>query len=110
MGTEISELKMLFHLFTAKYGKAYTQEVLDNKEKYINARLLKILSSTQVPDPSVIDAYLTEIAKAYGVEFIPKPLASVQPLSATLGIALPTPGMPMPGPVPEPIDISELNA
>ena len=98
MGSEISELKALFGLFTLKYGKVYTQEVLDHKEKYINARLLKILSSTQVPDPSVVDAYLTEIAKAYGVEYIPKPLASVQPVSATLGIALPTPGMPMPAP------------
>ena len=48
MGAEVDELKALFTLFTAKYGKVYTQEVLDNKEKYINARLLKILSSTQV--------------------------------------------------------------
>ena len=64
--------------------------------RYINARLQKILSSTQVPDASVIDAYLTEIAKAYGVEYIPKPASSVQPISATLGIALPMPGTPMP--------------
>merc|ERR1719409_1989220 len=109
MGTEISELKMLFHLFTAKYGKAYTQEVLDNKEKYINARLLKILSSTQVPDPTVIDAYLTEIAKAYGVEFVPTQGAGAHPVSATLGIALPSPGMPMPNAGPNLIDVSEAG-
>jgi len=109
MGSEIDELKALFNLFTAKYGKAYTAEVLEHKEKYINARLLKILSSTQVPDPSVIDAYLTEIARAYGVEYISKPAGSIQPISATLGIALPTPGMPMPGPVPEP-DLSDVTA
>ena len=108
MGSEIKELQVLFKLFTAKYGAAYTQEVLDGKEKYINARLLKILSSTQVPDPSVIEAYLTEIARTYGVEYIAKPLASIQPTSATLGIALPTPGMPMPAP-PEPLDVSEFG-
>lgn len=109
MGTEIDELRALFNLFTAKYGKVYTQEVLDHKEKYINARLLRILSSTQVPDPTVVDAYLTEIAKTYGVEYIPKPRDAIQPLSATLGIALPSPGMPMPVP-PEPVDISEAPA
>ena len=90
-------------------ARAAVQEVLDNKEKYINARLLKILSSTQVPDPTVVDAYLTEIAKAYGVEYIPKPPSAVQPMSATLGIALPTPGMPMPGQVPEPLDVSDFQ-
>jgi len=109
MGAEIDELKALFMLFTAKYGKVYTQEVLDNKDKYINARLLKILSSTQVPDASVIDAYLGEIAKAYGVEYIPRPSASLQPMSATLGIALPTPGMPMPTPMAEAVDVSEAG-
>lgn len=109
MGSEIDELKALFMLFTAKYGKVYTQEVLDNKDKYINARLLKILSSTQVPDASVIDAYLTEIAKTYGVEYIPRPPSAVQPVSATLGIALPTPGMPMPAPLAEPVEISDAH-
>merc|ERR1719453_2407872 len=104
MGGEVPELKVLFNLFAVKYGKAYVQEVLEHKEKYINARLLKILSSTQVPDPSVIDAYLTEIARAYGVEYISKPAGSIQPISATLGIALPTPGMPMPGP-----DLSDVT-
>merc|ERR1719331_1431284 len=111
MGQEVAELKILFALFTAKYGKVYTGEVLENKEKYINARLLKILSSTQVPDPTVVDAYLTEIARSYGVEYIPKPLSNIQPVSTTLGIALPTPGMPMPGAVPAPMsDLSDSNA
>ena len=108
MGQDIDELKALFNLFTAKYGKVFTQEVLDNKEKYINARLLKILSSTQVPDPTVLDAYLTEIAKTYGVEYIPRPVGErVMPTSATLGIALPTPGMPMPQPADEAADVTD---
>lgn len=107
MGAEIDELKHLHILFTLKYGKPFTQDVLENKEKYINHRLLKILSSTEVPDVSVVDAYLEAIAQAYGVEFIPKPLGGAQPVSATLGIALPVPGQPMPGTtVPEPIDLT----
>jgi vacuolar protein sorting-associated protein IST1 len=107
MGSEIKELQELFKLFSAKYGKAYTQEVLDNKEKYINARLLTIISNTQVPDPSVIEAYLTEIAKEYGVEYVPRPVGEQRgPVSATVGVALPTPGMPMPGSaVPDLIDL-----
>ena len=51
-------------------------------------RLLKILSSTQVPDQTVVEAYLVEIAKSYGVEYIPKPASTVQATSATLGIVL----------------------
>merc|ERR1719453_2532934 len=105
MGGEVPELKVLFNLFAVKYGKAYVQEVLEHKEKYINARLLKILSSTQVPDPTVIDAYLTEIAKSYGVEYIPKP--STQAVSATIGLTLPMPGMPMPQSL---LDLSDAPA
>ena len=63
MGQDIDELKALFNLFTAKYGKAFTQEVLDHKERYLTARLVEILSYTQVPDPTVVDAYLTEIVR-----------------------------------------------
>jgi len=54
----------------------------------------------QVPDPSVVELYLTEIAKAYGVDFTPKPPpgafgAAPDPISSTIGIALPLPGMPV---------------
>ena len=103
MGTEIDELKHLHILFTLKYGKQFTQDVIENKEKYINHRLLKILTQTECPDATVVDAYLEAIAQSYGVEYVPQTTA-VQPISATLGIALPTPGQPMPGAtVPEPM-------
>lgn len=107
MGSEIDELKMLYHLFTIKYGKPVTADILENKEKYINHRFLKILTMTEVPDSTVVDAYLEAIAAAFGVEYVPHVAAQVQPISATLGIALPTPGQPMPGTaVPDPIDLS----
>ena len=96
MGQEIPELKELFNLFAAKYGKAYVEEVIANKDKYLNHRLNKMLSSTQVPDPTVVVAYLTEIAKAYGVEYIPTLQAGIAtPLSTTTGISLPLPGQAM---------------
>ena len=41
MGSEIAELQTLLVLFTAKYGKVYAQEVVENKEKYLNHRLLR---------------------------------------------------------------------
>ena len=40
--------------------------MIQNKEKYLNHRLLRMLTSTSVPDSSVTELYLTEIAKAYG--------------------------------------------
>ena len=46
-----------------RYGKEFSQEVVANKDKYLNHRLNRMLSSTVVPDPTVVVAYLTEIAK-----------------------------------------------
>ena len=90
LGSEVPELKELFVLFTTKYGKDFSQEVVQNKDKYLNHRLNKMLSSAVVPDPTVVVAYLTEIAKAYGVKYVPTiaiSSGSSQPLSATTGIA-----------------------
>jgi len=94
MGSDVPELHQLHLLFTAKYGKPYAKEVIDHKEMYLNERLLRMLTSTQIPDPSVVVMYLTEIAKAYGVEWIPKETPTV-PVSSTIGISLPMPGMPI---------------
>ena len=63
MASEVPELGTLNQLFTAKYGKPYAAEVIENKEKYLNYRLLRMLTSTQVPDPTVVELYLTEISK-----------------------------------------------
>ena len=43
MGTEIPELKQLQTMFTAKYGKEYAEEVITNKEKYLDHRLVRML-------------------------------------------------------------------
>ena len=106
MGNDVPELHTLYVLFTAKYSKPYSDEVVQNKEKYLSHRLLRMLTSTQVPDASVVELYLSEIAKAYNVEWAPKPLIGGTipgPISSTIGIALPLPGMPVqqPGPYPE---------
>ena len=94
MASEVPELGTLNQLFTAKYGKPYAAEVIENKEKYLNYRLLRMLTSTQVPDPTVVELYLTEIAKAYGVDWTPRPSAIPQPISSTIGVPLPLPGAP----------------
>ena len=52
MGSEVPELHTLYQLFTAKYGKVYSEEVISSKEKYLSHRLLRMLTSTQVPSPS----------------------------------------------------------
>ena len=54
------------------------------------------MRSTQVPDPSVVTLYLTEIAKAYGVDYTPRPQTIPQPISSTVGVPLPLPGQAVP--------------
>jgi len=105
LGNEIPELKELFNLFTAKYGKEYTEQVVSNKDKYLAHRFNKVLTSSQVPDTTVVVAYLQEIAKTYGVEYVPTLSAQPPPhISATTGLVLPLPGEPM-GPAPGKIDL-----
>lgn len=100
-GHEIPELKVLHGQFTAKYGAAHAHEVIEHKEKYLNNRLVRMLTSTKVPDSSVVELYLTEIAKTYGVVgYTPRPPlgafgAAPSPISATIGRPLPLPGMPV---------------
>lgn len=94
LGNELPELKELFNMFTAKYGTEYTQQVITNKDKYLAHRFNKVLTSSQVPDATVVVAYLQEIAKSYGVEYVPT--LSAQPpahISATTGLVLPDPGL-----------------
>jgi vacuolar protein sorting-associated protein IST1 len=105
LGNEIPELKELFNLFTAKYGKEYTEQVVSNKDKYLAYRFNKVLTSSQVPDTTVVVAYLQEIVKTYGVEYVPTLSAQPPPhISATTGLVLPLPGEPM-GPAPGKIDL-----
>ena len=43
MGAEIPELKQLQVMFTQKFGKEYAEEVITNKEKYLDHRLVRML-------------------------------------------------------------------
>lgn len=38
-------------LFTAKYGAAYAQEVVENKDKYLSQRLVRMLTNMQACAP-----------------------------------------------------------
>ena len=60
-GSEIPELKVLQGQFTAKYGQAYAQEVIQNKEKYLNHRLVRMLTSTQARTACIIYIYNTYV-------------------------------------------------
>ena len=65
-----------------------------------------------MPDPSVVELYLTEIAKAYNVEWAPRPQGTPGPISSTIGMPLPLPGMPVQAPQEAPggLDPSGLPA
>ena len=108
-GTEIPELKVLQKQFEIKYGPDFGQHVIERKEIYLNHRLLRILTSTQVPDSSVVELYLKEIAKAYNVDFIPRTESSPVHISSTIGVPLPPPGAPAgsksPTPIPGPMEL-----
>ena len=45
-------------LFTSKYGKEYAQEVINNKEKYLDHRLLRMLTRWAFRVPMCLDERL----------------------------------------------------
>lgn len=74
MSSQIEELKTLGEMFKAKYGSAFAKEVQGNPVKYLHERLFNTINKagTTAFDPSLVEAYMVEIAKLKGVEYEPK--------------------------------------
>eukprot|EP00163_Fabomonas_tropica_P006386 TRINITY_DN15952_c0_g2_i1.p1 TRINITY_DN15952_c0_g2~~TRINITY_DN15952_c0_g2_i1.p1 ORF type:complete len:425 (+),score=76.45 TRINITY_DN15952_c0_g2_i1:83-1357(+) len=68
--SEVPELREVFKLLTAKYGKEFAQAATANLDGCVNPRLVHRLS-VQPPDSSLVLTYLIEIARCHDVQWEP---------------------------------------
>jgi len=67
--TEIKELHILRDILMHKYGREFSIAVMENRDGCVSSRVMSKLS-TATPAPELVDAYLKEIALAYGVQWV----------------------------------------
>ncbi|KAM0754874.1 DUF292-domain-containing protein [Meredithblackwellia eburnea MCA 4105] len=84
--TELKELHILRDMLMSKYGREFSLECLENTGGIVSPRIISKLVIAQPPQDQV-DAYLHEIAKAYGIDW--KPEGYVEP-EAPSASAVPT--------------------
>lgn len=75
---EIKELQTVRSLLAEKYGKAFVLEAMENTDGKVNEKVVKKLSVTP-PKEELVQGYLEEIAKAYGVDWPKKALGEAPP-------------------------------
>jgi len=68
--TELKELHILRDLLMHKYGREFSVGVMENRDKCVSDRVMRKLVVAS-PSAALVDAYLHEIAKAYGVPWAP---------------------------------------
>ncbi|KAF8845979.1 DUF292-domain-containing protein [Paxillus ammoniavirescens] len=66
--TEVKELHVLRELLMHKYGREFSAAVIENRGGCVSDRVVKKLV-IETPSAQLVDGYLTEIAKAYGVKW-----------------------------------------
>ena len=66
--TEIKELVTVRGLLAEKYGKEFVLRAMENQDDKVNDKVLKKLS-VEPPRQELVQGYLEEIAKAYGVDW-----------------------------------------
>jgi vacuolar protein sorting-associated protein IST1 len=76
--TEIKELGTVRSLLAEKYGKEFTLSALENSDGKVNEKVVKKLS-VEPPRPELVQGYLEEIARAYGVDWPKRERASPPP-------------------------------
>ncbi|EJC98801.1 DUF292-domain-containing protein [Fomitiporia mediterranea MF3/22] len=70
--TELKELHVLRDMLMHKYGRDFSIAVMDNKDGCVSERVMKKLAF-HTPPEDLVDAYLREIAKGYGINWAPEP-------------------------------------
>jgi len=68
--TELKELHILRDLLMHKYGRDFSAAVMENRDGCVSERVMKKITNN-MPSASLVEAYLTEIAKGYGVQWKP---------------------------------------
>lgn len=66
--TEIKELATVRQLLGEKYGKEFVLTAMDNEDGKVNEKVVKKLS-VEPPRQELVQGYLEEIARAYGVDW-----------------------------------------
>lgn len=68
--SDIKEMLSVRELLGRKFGKEFVEAASVNKYGLVNQRVLQRLH-VSIPDPSIVTAYLVEIAKKYNVSYSP---------------------------------------
>jgi len=68
--TDVSEIRIIGDLLTAKYGKPYGIACRENSVNTISSKLIQKMS-VQAPPKVLVEKYLIEIAKIYNVHYEP---------------------------------------
>lgn len=76
--TEIKELHTVRSLLAEKYGKQFVLDAMENTDGKVNEKVVKKLSVTP-PKDELVQGYLEEIAKAYGVNWPRRALGEAPP-------------------------------
>jgi len=66
--TELKELHILRDILMHKYGREFSAAVMENRDGIVTERVSRKLT-VATPSAELVDAYLTEIAKAYSVNW-----------------------------------------
>jgi len=84
--TELKELHVLRDILMHKYGREFSMAVMENRDGCVSDRVIrKLVNAT--PPAELVDAYLSEIAKGYGVQWSPLPAYAEATNDAPDGVA-----------------------
>lgn len=70
--TDVKELQQVRALLCDKYGKEFALQAMDNSDEKVAEKVLKKLTVTP-PPPELVNGYLEEIARTYGVDWPKRP-------------------------------------
>lgn len=70
--TDVKELQQVRALLCDKYGKEFAIEAIENRDEKVSEKVLKKLAVTPPPE-ELVNGYLEEIARTYGVDWPKKP-------------------------------------
>jgi len=68
--TELKELHILRDLLMHKYGREFSAAVMENRDGCVSERVVRKLT-VDMPSAELVDAYLAEIARGYGIQWAP---------------------------------------
>ncbi|PVF93813.1 DUF292-domain-containing protein [Serendipita vermifera] len=68
--TELKELHVLREMLMHKFGREFSLAVMENKDGCVSPRVMRKLT-VDTPPAALVEAYLEEIAKGYGVPYTP---------------------------------------